>query len=56
MNYQISEQRLEEQKVENRFRSAVTYPGISSAPMTEYFGEVGLFAMKINGNIFACDP
>lgn len=56
MRHEISEQRLEEQKAENGFVREATYPGLTGPALTEYFGLVGLFAMRLNGKIFACDP
>lgn len=56
MQHEISEARLNEQKAENRFTGEAVYPGVSGGQMTEYFGQVGLFAMRMNGKIYACDP
>lgn len=56
MKHEISEQRLAEQKEENHFVREATYPGMNDGGMIEYFGGVGLFACRINGKIFACDP
>lgn len=56
MQHEITEQRLAEQKVENQFAREKSYLGLSGAGMIEYFGAVGLFACRINGKIYACDP
>lgn len=56
MQHEITEQRLDEQKAENGFVSEQTYPGLCGGALIEYFGQVGLFAMRLNGKIFAADP
>ena len=56
MQHEISEMRLAEQMEENQFLRETVYPGLSGGNMVEYFGAVGLFACRINGKIFACDP
>jgi hypothetical protein len=56
MQHEINAQRLEEQKAENGFVREQSYPGLGGGNLVEYFGQVGLFAMRLNGKIFACDP
>jgi len=56
MHYEITEQRLDEQKAENGFVREQAYPGLGGGTLVEYFGQVGLFAMRLDGRIFACDP
>lgn len=56
MQHEITEERLVEQKAENGVVREETYPGLGGGSLVEYFGQVGLFAMRVNGKIFAADP